>query len=106
MTGKRLTPERNTVVEEVFASHDHFDADQLVNRLAQRTDGSRVSRATVYRTLVELVKAGLLRTVARTNDREVYEHDYGYPQHDHLICKKCGTLIEFKNTRLAPFLEE
>jgi len=93
--GMRLTTERETIVREVFASHEHFDADQLVSRLSERTDGKRVSRSTVYRTLELLVEAGLLRTVARPNGREVYEHDYGYPQHDHLICNECGSLIEF-----------
>src|SRR5262249_60389501 len=90
--GKRLTRERETIVEEVFSSHEHFDTDQLVRRLEDRTDGRRVSRATVYRTLLDMVAAGLLRKVARSQKREVFEHDYGYPQHDHLICRKCGTL--------------
>ena len=52
-----------------------------------------------------LVESGLLRPVARPNDREVYEHDYGYPQHDHLICKECGTLIEFVDDSLNDILE-
>lgn len=103
--GKRLTRERETIVAEVFASHEHFDTDQLVNRLSTRTDGKRVSRATVYRTLDDMVLAGLLRKVARSHDREVYEHDYGYPQHDHLICSKCGTLIEFENAPLSRILD-
>ena len=46
------------------------------------------------------------RKVARANDREVYEHDYGYPQHDHLICKKCGDMIEFPNEVIAEVLEK
>jgi Fur family ferric uptake transcriptional regulator len=103
--GMRLTRERETIVEEVFASHEHFDTDQLVTRLTSRTDGTRVSRATVYRTLDDMVLAGLLRKVARSNNREVYEHDYGYPQHDHLICSKCGTLIEFENETLSRILD-
>jgi Fur family ferric uptake transcriptional regulator len=49
--------------------------------------------------------AGLIRKVARTNDREVYEHDYGYPQHDHFICQKCNTLIEFRNEQISGHLE-
>ncbi len=103
--GKRLTRERETIVAEVFASHEHFDTDQLVIRLSTRTDGKRVSRATVYRTLDDMVLAGLLRKVARSHDREVYEHDYGYPQHDHLICSKCGALIEFENAPLSRTLD-
>jgi Fur family ferric uptake transcriptional regulator len=104
--GKRLTRERETIVNAVFSSHEHFDSDQLVSRLANRTDGQRVSRATVYRTLDWMVEAGLLRRVARSHNREVYEHDYGYPQHDHLICSKCGQLIEFENAPLARILDD
>jgi Fur family ferric uptake transcriptional regulator len=29
--------------------------------------------------------------------RAVYEHDYGYPQHDHLHCTGCDKLIEFQS---------
>ena len=44
MVSKRLTRERETIVEEVFSTHEHFDTDQLVNRVSNRTDGRRVSR--------------------------------------------------------------
>ena len=37
----------------------------------------------------------------RANDREVYEHDYGYPAHDHLYCKQCRKLFEFESDELA-----
>lgn len=104
--GLRMTRERSIIVEEVFDSHEHFDADQLVERLTRRRDGKRVSRSTVYRALTQLVDAGMLRRVARQDDRDVYEHDYGYPQHDHLICRKCGTLTEFRNTQIRTLLEQ
>lgn len=98
--GMRLTHERSLIVEEVFSDHSHFDAEELVERLRKLN----VSRATVYRTLNCLEEAGLLRKVARTNDRDVYEHDYGYPQHDHLICGKCGSMTEFHSDELAQLL--
>jgi Fur family ferric uptake transcriptional regulator len=104
--GRRLTAARAIIVNEVFASHEHFDADQLVARLSERVDGRRVSRSSIYRTLASLEESGLLRKVARTKDRDVYEHDYGYPEHDHLICSKCGTLIEFRNESISEVLEE
>lgn len=104
--GMRLTPEREAIVSAVFASHDHFDADAWVNDLSQRRDGGRVSRSTVYRTLNLMVEAGMLRKVARANDREVYEHDYGYPRHDHLICKSCGSMTEFDNDEISGILED
>ncbi|MFN8706804.1 MAG: transcriptional repressor, partial [Planctomyces sp.] len=49
---KRLTQERETIVREIFSDHDHFDSDQVVARLSKpRSNGGRVSRATIYRTL-------------------------------------------------------
>jgi Fur family transcriptional regulator, ferric uptake regulator len=102
----RMTREREIFVEEVFASHEHFDADQLIQRLEQRKDGKRVSRSTIYRHLKQLEEAGLIRKVARQGDRDLYEHDYGYPQHDHLICKKCEELFEFHNEKISELLEE
>lgn len=100
--GLRMTRERATVLEEVFATHEHFEAEQLVQRLAEQ----RISRSTGYRTVKLLEEAGLIRKVARQDLRDVYEHDYGYPQHDHLICKKCGTLIEFQQSEISSILEE
>jgi len=104
--GERLTRERSIIIEEVFAEHEHFDADTLVSRVSSNKSGRLVSRATVYRALKLLEEAGLLRKVARPNGSEVYEHDYGYPQHDHLICSKCGDLIEFTNEVISAIVEK
>ena len=104
--GKRLTREKSIIVDEIFSSHDHFDADQLIERLTSRKDGTRVSRPTVYRTLSDLEEAGLIRKVAQAGRRDIYEHDYGYPQHDHFICSKCKELIEFENDEVSKLLED
>ena len=98
---KRLTRERDIVLEQVFSSHEHFDREELVSTLTTSSGDRRVSRATVYRTLQELERSGLLRKVARANGRDVFEHDYGYPQHDHLICGECGSLTEFPATEIS-----
>lgn len=103
--GMRLTLERQVIVDDVFSQHEHFDTDQIVERLTPANTGRRVSRASVYRTLSLLEEAGLIRKVARNNDRDVYEHDYGYPQHDHLICDQCGNLIEFYNEQISEILD-
>lgn len=103
--GKRLTQERDIIVKEIFSDHEHFDVNEIVARLDKPRDGRRVSRATVYRTIEQLEEAGLIRKVARANDREVYEHDYGYPQHDHFICERCEKLIEFQNEEISAILD-
>ena len=97
--GMRNTEQRRILVEHIFSHHQHFDADQLIAQLPLKGSAGYVSRPTVYRTLAEFVDAGLLRKF-ELNGRTVYEHDYGYPQHDHLYCKHCQKLIEFQSEEL------
>src|SRR5688572_9911926 len=82
---KRVTQQRKIIVQQVASRHEHFDAEQLIDDLNKTEHRDKVSRPTVYRTLTEMVDAGLLRKMT-LNGRAVYEHDYGYPQHDHLHC--------------------
>lgn len=102
--GKRITQQRRALIDHVFERHDHFDADELIANLARLQGDSKVSRPTVYRTLNELVEAGLLRRM-NLGGRAVYEHDYGYPQHDHLHCTICDKLIEFQCDELQQLRE-
>ncbi len=101
----RNTEQRRTVLDCVFKQHDHFDVDQLLERLPGKGEPGYVSRPTVYRTLGEFVDAGLLRKFV-LDGRGVYEHDYGYPQHDHLYCVKCEKLIEFQSPELLELRNE
>jgi Fur family ferric uptake transcriptional regulator len=99
---QRFTEQQRELLEHVFARHSHFDAEELIEKLkgAKR----RVSRATVYRTLAKLVDAGLLRRI-ELGDRTVYDHDYGYPAHDHLVCERCGSMTEFQSEELEALLD-
>lgn len=98
--GLRNTDQRRFLIERVFEQHQHFDADQLIERLPRKGTENYVSRPTVYRALKEFVDAGLLRSF-ELNGRSVYELDYGYPAHDHLYCIRCNQLIEFQSEELA-----
>ncbi len=100
---QRFTPQRRDMVRYIFSKHNHFDADELIDEL--KGAGFRVSRATVYRTLDKLVDAGLLRRI-NLGSRTVYEHDYGYAQHDHLHCEQCGTMIEFQDSQLETLIQD
>ncbi len=103
--GLRKTEQRRFLVEQVFSHHEHFDADQLIDQLPRKGEENYVSRPTVYRTLKEFVDAGLLRRF-ELNGRSVYEHDYGYPEHDHFYCVKCHKLLEFQSEQLAQLRDE
>jgi len=96
---KRMTRQRRLIVDHVFREHHHFDADDLLDHLKQTLGERKVSRPTVYRTLSELVDAGLLIKM-ELGGRAVYDYDYGYPSHEHLFCQKCKKLIEFHSDEI------
>ncbi len=102
-TPQRFTDQQKDLVEHIFARHSHFDADHLLKDLEGA--GSGISRATVYRTLTKLVDAGLLRKM-ELGARVVYEHDYGYPRHEHLVCNLCGKMIEFQHPAIEAAIAE
>ncbi len=100
---QRFTGQQRDMVEYIFSKHNHFDADQLIDEM--KREGSQVSRATIYRTLNKLVDASLLRRI-NVGARTVHEHDYGYAQHDHLVCEKCSKMIEFQSDATDRILRE
>jgi Fur family ferric uptake transcriptional regulator len=101
---QRYTEQQRDLVRYIFAQHNHFDADQLIDDM-KRAGFQVPSRATVYRTLAKLVDAGLLRRL-ELGPRMFYEHDYGYPQHEHLYCQKCGAVIEFQNPEIEAVIRD
>jgi len=100
---QRYTDQQRDMVRYIFSQHNHFDADQLIDDM-KRANFS-VSRATVYRTLAKLVDAGLLRRL-EIGPRMFYEHDYGYPQHEHMVCQKCGKMIEFQDPTIEALIRD
>ncbi len=94
----RQTPERFMVLEEIYRADGHFDADDMYFRM--KNIGYRVSRATVYNTLDLLLECGLVQRHQFGKNQSIYERAYAYRQHDHMICKSCGKVIEFCDPRL------
>lgn len=96
--GLKLTNERVALIEEIFSTHYHFEADELLAKMKQKR--LKISRATVYRTLELLVKSGMVRRVHLGEDHYHYEYVTADSHHDHLICTTCGTVIEFHDDAL------
>ena len=96
--GLKWTPERKVILEEVFTTHEHFEADDLLVRLKRKN--IRISRATIYRTLELLVESELVRKISFGESHTHYEHVFGHRHHDHLICQRCGNVLEFTNPNI------
>ena len=100
----KLTTERETILETVFSTHDHFDAEELLDKLKEFN--ASVSRATVYRTLDLLVECQLVKKMLFNGEKSRYEHVLGHEHHDHIICEECGKIIEFHSSEIEKLQKE
>jgi len=85
-------------VDEILANPGHFEAEEIVQRL--KANRHRVSRATVYRTLDLMKECLLVEQLDFGTQASYYEHVQEGEHHDHLICIRCGNVIEFHNDAL------
>lgn len=98
--GLKITLPRIKILQilESAASH-HMSAEDVYRVLLE--SGEDIGLATVYRVLTQFEEAGL---VVRHNFAEgysIFELDNG-AHHDHLVCIKCGHVVEF----IDPVIEE
>ena len=96
----RATPERIAILDEIYTTDFHFEADDILTRV--RAKGIKASRATIYRTIEILEKCGLIRKARFGEIQAYYEHTFGRHHHEHMRCTQCGKVIEF----LCPEIEE
>ena len=96
--GVKLTDQRRIIVKvlseskENYGESDHPDVDELYNRVS-KVD-SKISIATVYRTVKILEEAGILVKHDFKAGKARYEQ-LRESHHDHLIDVKTGEIIEF-----------
>lgn len=102
--GLKLTAERLAVFDELFARHEHLEADELLVRLRARH--KKISRATIYRTLDLLVDSGIVGRVRIREEGYRYERMRAGDHHDHLICNECGRVVEFREPRIESLQDE
>jgi Fur family transcriptional regulator, ferric uptake regulator len=93
--GLKFTPERSLILDAVFSMNGHFDVEKVYDRLHKKN--KTISAATIYRSLPHLIDAGLIREVLRCKNRPQYEVNLGRAHHDHLLCLKCGRVLEFRD---------
>lgn len=91
--GIKYTGARQKILDTVLDLHEHFEAEQVVYLLRER--GHKVGKATVYRTLPLLVDCGILKQVRFDVKQAHYEHAFGERAHDHMVCRRCGRIVEF-----------
>ena len=92
--GVRLTDQRKLVAKVMSESDDHPDVDELHKRV-NKID-SKISIATVYRTVKLFEEAGIVEKHDFKGSKARYEQAKD-EHHDHLIDVSSGEIIEFVN---------
>ena len=95
--GVKLTDQRRIIAKVMSESQDHPDVDELYKRVSKLD--SKISIATVYRTVKLLEESGILTKHDFKGGKARYEQ-INESHHDHLIDIKTGEIIEFVNDEI------
>jgi len=90
--GVKLTDQRKIIAKVMSDSSDHPNVDELYKRVSQID--SKISIATVYRTVKLFEEAGILAKHEFKGEKARYE-ELNEGHHDHLIDVQSGKIIEF-----------
>ena len=101
--GVRLTAQRRLIVRQAVA-YLHFTAERLVQDV--RRANPSVARGTVYRTLALLHDTGVVEKHDFRYGPPNYEVTFAKAHHDHLMCVRCGEIIEFQEPRVETLQQE
>ncbi len=101
--GMKMTEQRRVVARVLAEASDHPDVEELYQRSAEID--SKISIATVYRTVRLFEETGLLDRLDFGDGRARYEEASG-EHHDHLINVKTGEIIEFQNEAIEALQEK
>ena len=90
--GLKRTRQREAILDVFLSAGGHLSGEEL--HQAVRELHSRIGYTTVYRTMKLLCEAGLASE--RHFDDGMTRYEIEHEHHDHLVCVKCGKIIEFE----------
>ena len=88
----KSTKQREAILEVFLAATGHITSDDLFQQV--RGVHPNIGYTTVYRTMKLLCDAGL--AVERHFDDGITRYEIAHEHHDHLVCTRCGKIIEFE----------
>lgn len=85
---EKLTTQTKQVLDLLKGEYCHLTAEEILARL------DNASTATVYRSLEQLCRQRLIRTVQTDGRKTVYEA--ARTPHLHMICRHCGSIFDIR----------
>lgn len=102
--GLKSTSQRDSILKIFVDAGQHLSAEELYARV--KKTHPRIGYATVYRTLKLLANAGLAEEQRFEDGFTRYEFKATEGHHDHLICTRCGEIVEFENERIETLQQD
>ena len=96
-----MTDNRNIILDMINKSETHLTAEEIF--VALKNKSYKIALPTVYNNLNSLYRDELIRKVSIEGQPDRYDK---ITKHDHLICKRCGKLSDFKFQDLTNSLNE
>jgi Fur family ferric uptake transcriptional regulator len=90
----KFTKQRELVLKFLYENNGHFTPEDIYTLLKEQHPDVNIGIATVYRTLSLLETSEIASSISFGVQGKKYELGLK-KHHDHLICTKCGTIIEF-----------
>jgi len=103
-TGSRYSTQKQRIASAIFNTTHHFEIEDFI--VSMRKEGKDLSRATIYRTVKQLLEAQLIQKITTQDGKVLYERNIETHQHDHLICSKCGSIFELISTKITQYIDE
>jgi Fur family ferric uptake transcriptional regulator len=90
----KFTQQRELILDTLYNLDDHTTPEELYNIIQANHPDIKIGIATVYRTLQLLEDHDIVTSISFGTQGKKYELG-AKAHHDHMICTRCGTIIEF-----------
>jgi len=101
--GMLHSSQREQILDIFLKTERHPTINDLYDLV--RKKNPKIGLATVYRTMKVICDAGLARETDFGDGLRRFEHKHKHQHHDHLICLKCGRIIEVMSPEIEKLQE-
>jgi Fe2+ or Zn2+ uptake regulation protein len=103
LKGRPVTYQRKLLLDLIKKAGGHISAKELYRRASRRNRS--ISLATVYRSLQLFKELGLVEE-RRLGQLYCHYEMKDSAQHQHLVCRSCGKIIDFESPLIGQLVEE
>ena len=100
--GLKVTPQRMSILEAVYALDNHPTAEKIIEFIRERHPN--IATGTVYKVLDTLEENKLIKKVK--TDKDIMRYDGVLEKHHHLYCSECDLIEDYNDKELDRMLED